>query len=184
MEGDDAGGGSPSLRQKVEAILYIAGRPLTLEEIAENAGASKSAVRRALDQLEHEYDEREAAFTVRQLSGERYVMELREELAPIAERVAPEAVLSEEVMRTLSLIAYLQPVKQSVIARVVGKSAYSHIRELEIKGFVTSEPEGTTKMLRTTDYFAEYFGLSKDVGALKRQLRLRAKASIPLKLPS
>lgn len=184
MEGAEVGEGGPSLRQKVEAILYIAGRPLTLDEIAENAGAAKSAVRRVLDQLEREYDEREAAFTVRQLPGERYVMELREELAPIAEKVAPEAILSEEVMRTLSLIAYLQPVKQSVIARAVGKAAYSHIRELEIKGFVTSEPEGATRILKTTDYFAEYFGLSKDIGALKRQLRLRAKASIPLKLPS
>ncbi|MEM3148805.1 MAG: SMC-Scp complex subunit ScpB, partial [Candidatus Jordarchaeales archaeon] len=114
---------------------------------------------------------------------ERYVMELREELAPIAERVAPDAVLSEEVMKTLSLIAYLQPVKQSVIAKAVGKAAYSHIRELEIKGFVRSEPEGATRVLRTTDYFSEYFGLSKDIGALKRQLRLRAKVSIPLKLP-
>jgi len=184
LDGAEAEEEGLNLRQKVEAVLYIAGRPLTLDEISENAGVARSAVKKVLELLEREYDERGAAFTIRQLPGERFVMELREELAPIAEKVAPDAVLSEEVMRTLSLIAYLQPVKQSAIAKVVGKAAYSHIRELEIKGFVKSEHEGATRMLRTTDYFSEYFGLSKDIGALKRQLRLRAKVKIPLKLPS
>lgn len=184
MEGVDAREGGADLRRKVEAVLYIAGRPLTLDEISENAGATRNAVKKVLELLEREYDEKGAAFTIRQLPGERYVMELREELAPIAEKVAPDAVLSKEVMRTLSLIAYLQPVKQSVIAKAVGKVAYSHIRELEIKGFVRSEPEGTTRVLRTTDYFSEYFGLSKDIGALKRQLRLRAKVSVPIKIHS
>jgi len=183
LEEVEAGEKKLDLRRKVEAVLYIAGRPLTLDEISESTGATRSAVKKVLELLEHEYDEKGTAFTIRQLPGERYVMELREELAPIAERVAPDAVLSEEVMKTLSLIAYLQPVKQSVIAKAVGKAAYSHIRELEIKGFVRSEPEGATRVLRTTDYFSEYFGLSKDIGALKRQLRLRAKVSIPLKLP-
>nr|MDO8062503.1 SMC-Scp complex subunit ScpB [Candidatus Freyrarchaeum guaymaensis] len=170
-------GNDVPLKQRVEAVLYIAGRPLTLEEISEAAKAKgKASVRNAIGELKEEYQERGSALTIVSLPGEKYVMQLHEKLAPYAEKVAPDAVLSEQVMKTLSVIAFLQPVKQSHIVRARGKAAYSHIKELEFKGFIRSERAGLTKILRTTDYFAEYFRLSKNVAALKRQLGLRVKA--------
>ncbi len=36
---------------------------------------------------------------------------------------------------------------------------------------ITSERKGRSIVLRTTDYFADYFGLSRDVAAMKRELR-------------
>jgi len=52
-----------------------------------------------------------------------------------------------------------------------GTHAYGHIRQLLEMGLVEREKRGRNKVLRVTEYFADYFGLSHDFKVMKRQLR-------------
>jgi len=73
-------------------------------------------------------------------------------------------------MKTLSFIAYRQPITQSYVAKVRGNLAYSHVKQLREIGLVSEERLGRTKVLRTTPNFADYFNLSHETPALKKQL--------------
>lgn len=73
-------------------------------------------------------------------------------------------------MKTLSFIAYKQPVTQSYLAKVRGNLSYSHVRQLQEIGLISEEKLGRTKVLRTTPNFADYFNLSQDLQTMKRQL--------------
>jgi segregation and condensation protein B len=73
-------------------------------------------------------------------------------------------------MKTLSFIAYRQPVTQSYLAKVRGNLTYSHVKQLQEAGLIEEEKLGRTKILRTTPNFADYFNLSQDLQSMKKQL--------------
>lgn len=74
-------------------------------------------------------------------------------------------------LKTLSYIAYRQPVSQKRVIDVRGHHAYGHIKLLKEMSLVASERSGRSSMLRTTEYFADYFALSHDTAAIKRELK-------------
>ncbi len=74
-------------------------------------------------------------------------------------------------MRTLAFIAYKQPVTQAYVTKVRGKLAYQHIRKIVEMGLISEEKLGNTKVLRTTEAFADYFNLSHNLSAMKQQLK-------------
>jgi hypothetical protein len=63
-------------------------------------------------------------------------------------------------LKTLTLIAYHQPLLQSLLARMIGEAAYEEVQRLRGLGLIHSDPHGATLELRTTRMFAEYFGIS------------------------
>jgi segregation and condensation protein B len=71
----------------------------------------------------------------------------------------------------LAYIAFRQPIPQRQVIEVRGKHAYSHIKILKEMDLVTLERKGRASILRTTEYFADYFGLSHDISAMKRELK-------------
>jgi len=62
-------------------------------------------------------------------------------------------------LKTLALIAFHQPIKQSNLRRMIGPRVYDHVDELVLMKLVHSKPHGTTEMLTTTKLFPEYFGI-------------------------
>ena len=71
-------------------------------------------------------------------------------------------------MVATSVLYYCAPVVQR------STTAYQHLKELEEVGFVVSERQGRSKVYRTTGRFSEYFGLSREVALMKRQLEGRS----------
>jgi segregation and condensation protein B len=74
-------------------------------------------------------------------------------------------------LKTLSYIAYRQPVSQKRVIEVRGHHAYGHVKMLKEMGLIGSERSGRSMLLRTTEYFADYFGLSLDTTSMKRELK-------------
>ncbi|MDY6771566.1 MAG: SMC-Scp complex subunit ScpB, partial [Candidatus Nanohaloarchaea archaeon] len=73
--------------------------------------------------------------------------------------LAPHQDLSDAALRTLSIIAYNAPVKQSKIIDIRGNRAYSQISDLEERGLLSSSKDGRTKVLDVTEDFLDYFGI-------------------------
>lgn len=141
----------------VEAVLFSAGKPLTVEELGEATHLKPEEVHAALKQLQADYGERPGALEVVK-SGAKWAMAVRTEYAEHAKKLAPPEI-PRKVLKTLVLIAFHQPIKQADLKDMVGSVVYDHVKELHERGMITAREAGVTKVLSTTERFAEYFGL-------------------------
>jgi segregation and condensation protein B len=156
----------------VEAALYVAGRPLTLLEICSVLKTrSKNKVKKLVKMLMQEYASRNTALEILELKDERYVLQLKAEFTPRVRKLVKRPLLSTGPLKTLAYIALRQPVSQRQVVEVRGHHAYGHIKLLKEMGLIASERKGRSALLRTTDYFADYFGLSHDIPTMKRELK-------------
>ncbi|MCS7120251.1 MAG: SMC-Scp complex subunit ScpB [Nitrososphaerota archaeon] len=156
----------------IEAALYVAGRPLDLRTIGRVLGTkSLRKVQSLARTLMNEYKRRETALEVLELEDQRFVLQLKSIYSPRVRKLALRPLLSDGPLKTLAYIAYRQPVLQKQVIAVRGKHSYDHIKQLISMGLVEYEKKGKNRVLKCTQYFADYFGLSHDLTIMKRQLR-------------
>jgi len=156
----------------IEAALYIAGRPLDIKTLASVLRIrSIQRTRDIVSKLMSHYSKMGMALELLELEDGRFVLQLKPKLVQRVRRLSNRPLLTPGPLKTLSFIAYRQPIPQSRVVEVRGKSAYKHIRELERVGLIDAENMGKTKLLRTTKVFADYFNLSHIPRLQKRQLR-------------
>lgn len=160
----------------VEAMLFAAGRPLSVEEISGLSGLDSGDVLDAAESLLREYASRGGGIEVRAVGGS-FVMQVRGDLAQAVAMVAPRE-LDSSVIRTLAVIAYRQPITQSELARIRGNKCYEHVRILERMGLISASKKGRTRELRTTRGFAEYFGLQSEKPEFLREMIARKREMI------
>lgn len=141
----------------IEAVLFSAGRAVGIEEIAEATSFTHVQIKKSLKKLIKEYEDRENSIEISQ-AGEKYAMQLKAEYAESAAKLA-KMEISKKLLKTLALIVYHQPIKQSELQNIVGAKVYDHIRELHELGLVRTRREGRTKILTTTKRLPEYFGI-------------------------
>ncbi|NLE04819.1 MAG: SMC-Scp complex subunit ScpB, partial [Crenarchaeota archaeon] len=111
------------------------------------------------------------ALEILELRDERFVLQLKAEFTPLVKKLVNRPLLSSGPLKTLSYIAYRQPISQKRVIEVRGQHAYGHIKMLREMDLIVPERNGRSILLRTTDYFADYFGLSQDVTTMKRDLK-------------
>jgi len=160
------------LLRLLEAALYVAGRPLDINELCQVVGSrSKKRVMSYIEMLIEQYTTRNSAMEILALKEERYVLQVKAEFTPLIKKLVNRPLLSSGPLKTLSYIAYRQPITQKRVIQVRGQHAYAHIKMLKEMGLITTERSGRSLALKTTDYFADYFGLTQDLTVLKRDLR-------------
>jgi segregation and condensation protein B len=162
---------SKDAQARIEAALYAAGRPLTLEEISR---AAKINSRRKLGilmlDLSKKINSTFAAIELKVVEGPMYSLQLKPEMNSVAKRFASKPLLSTSALRTLSYVVYLQPVSASELVLRRGSAVYSHLKDLAEIGFVRGERRGRGRVFSTTDNFADYFGLSHDADQQRKQV--------------
>ncbi len=155
----------------IEAALYVTGRPIDLKTLGSVTGfRSEDKTREIARQLKAKYGNNGSCLEILELSDGRFVMQLKPQYVKHVKRLATRQLLTSGPMKTLSFIAYRQPVTQSYLAKVRGNLTYSHVKQLREMGLITEERLGRTKILRTTPNFADYFNLSHDLVGMKKQL--------------
>lgn len=142
-----------------EAALFLSEEPLDTDDLADvmNLG-SKGFVQQVIDELQEDLAAESRGLTIVE-SEEGYEMVVKTEHVDQVEHLAPHRDLNEAELRTLALIAYNAPVKQSDVVDVRGNRAYGQIKELTRRGFIAAEQAGRTKELDVTDHFLDYFDL-------------------------
>jgi segregation and condensation protein B len=171
---------SDKVKQKInrqlalmEAALYVAGRPLNLKTMAKVIGTrSKKKVRKLAKRLVDDYNNRETALEILELEGERFVMQLKPEYTGKVRKLATRPLLSAGPLKTLSYIAFSQPILQTQVVDVRGHHSYAHLKQLEDMGLISREGIGKKRLIKTTQFFADFFGLSNDLRVMKRQLKM------------
>lgn len=154
-------------KEIIEAALFASGEPL--DELQLRNLTKLKNVGDIVRQLMDEYAQRGSAIEIVEIEG-RFVMQVKPEYAEKVRHIAPKELRSP-VLRTLSMIAYHQPITVAELVDRRGAAAYDHVRDLEERGLISAEPHGRTRMLQTTTRFAEYFNLdSADPEAIKHKI--------------
>lgn len=156
----------------LEAVLYAASRPMALTDIVSRLRLENEIeADRLVTLLQRVYEEDDSALEIRRLPQDRVVLQLRSDFTKQAGRYSLKPLLSEGTLRTLSYVAYHQPVEQKDIADARGSQAYRHLALLDEMGLINREKSGRTSIVRTTQDFADYLGLSTERTQMRRQLR-------------
>ena len=165
---------------RIEAALYSAGRPLRIEDIVRASGTESRT--KTLTLLESIMKKTKLAFKGLEiviLPDGSYVMQLKPEYSSTVKRYASKPVLPNATLKTLSYIAYMQPIASKQLVETRGSGVYAHLKELRQLDYITSQNVGRMKIFTTTDKFQKYFGIQGDVEDLKQRLfsKVRKTAS-------
>jgi len=146
--------------KKVEAALFIAGRFLSLQELVMLTDINPLMLKEILEKLIEKYNDNSGIEIV--VKEDMWKMDVGQEYIHMINKLATgNAEFSKAEQETLAVIAYKQPVKQSVIIKIRGNKAYDHIKHFIDIGLVQAKKFGRTKELRLSDDFFEYFHLQK-----------------------
>ncbi len=160
------------LKARIEAVLFTTAQALSIKEIADILNEEDvDKVEEAMLELIMDYASREGALEIDDENG--YILQVKEEHMDIVEKLCP-VELKPAVLRTLSVIALKEPIRQSDLKELRGSTAYEHVQELLGKGLIsrTRDKNGRSYNLRTTPKFAEYFKLKGDTRSLAKLLEI------------
>jgi len=150
------------IKNKIEAVLFITGRAMSIEEIAQFCNiASLGSVKEAMHSLQKEYSQHEGSLEISEEEG-KYRLNIKKNFTHLSTRLLSAAELDTPTQATLALIAYKQPVLQSEIIKMRGNTAYDHIHELKTMEFIVSEKSGRTRVLKLAAKFFEYFDVIEE----------------------
>lgn len=150
----------------LEAALYVADNPIDTDRIADvlNLG-SKGYVQMVVDELQADLEQDHRGLELIE-TDDGYELQVKDLFVDDVRDLAPHQDLGNAALRTLSIIAYNAPVKQSKIIDIRGNRAYSQIKELRNRDLIEAEKDGRTNVLDVTQAFLDYFGL-EDIEAFR-----------------
>lgn len=160
------------LKARIEAVLFTTAQALSIKEIADILNEEDvDKVEEAMLELIMDYASREGALEIDDENG--YILQVKEEHMDIVEKLCP-VELKPAVLRTLSVIALKEPIRQSDLKELRGSTAYEHVQELLEKRLIsrTRDKNGRSYNLKTTPKFAEYFKLKGDTRSLAKLLEI------------
>lgn len=166
-----------TLKSRIEAVLFITARAVTTDEISNILDAEKEDIEEAMLELIMDYSSREGALEIDDEDG--YIIQVKEDYIDIVELLCP-VDLKPAVLRTLSVIALKEPIRQSDL-KELRSNAYEHIQELLEKGLITrtKDKNGRSFNIKTSPKFAEYFKLKGDTASLVKVLEKEGKIKDP-----
>ena len=156
---------------RIESALYSSGRPLSIEELIKASGTeSRPRTLAILDSLIKKTKNVFAAIEIVVLPDGNFVFQLKPEYSSSVRRYASKPILSRAVQKTLSYIAYSQPISSRQLVEVRGSGVYSQLKELRQLNFIEHQNAGRLRIYSTTQKFQKYFGIEGDIDVLKQKL--------------
>ena len=151
----------------LEAIIYAADEPATIEQLAAALGAEKLAVQSSLDELVASYASEDRGIEVRAVAG-GYKMYTKPQHHDVVRRfiksLRPPLRLTMPALETLAVISYKQPVTAPEIQEIRGVNTSGVLKTLLDKRLITTagrkEVIGRPILYRTSKEFLMRFGLS------------------------
>ncbi|MGQ9679423.1 MAG: SMC-Scp complex subunit ScpB [Candidatus Bathyarchaeia archaeon] len=156
----------------LEAALYAAGRPVDIESLKKILKTkSEKKVLGLIKKLREIYSQRQSPLEIKEL-GRKVVLQLNSQYSKLVRKIMDRPLLSIGPLKTLSYIAYNQPISQTRVVSERGVHVYSQLKMLEEMGLIIRERiEGNEVIIKTTPYFAEYFGFNEDPVKTRLQLQ-------------
>ena len=163
---------------KIESALYSAGRPLSIEDLIRASGTeSRPKTLALLDSIMKKTKNAFKSIEIVILPDGNYVFQLKPEYSSSVRKYASKPILSKATQKTLSYIAFEQPVSSKQLVEIRGSGVYVHLKELRQLDFIENQNIGRIKIYSTTEKFQKYFGISGDTNILKQRLFKKIRKS-------
>jgi segregation and condensation protein B len=148
-------------KRLVESVLFSASKPVSINQIKESTDLNRNQIKTTLEELIQDYNVTRKNETSMEVikAGDKYAMQVKKQYAEQSVMISKPEIESN-LLKTLTLIAFHQPVKQSNLRRMIGPKAYDHVDELVGHKLINTKKHGATEMLTTTKLFPEYFGIN------------------------
>ncbi|HEY7368228.1 MAG TPA: SMC-Scp complex subunit ScpB [Nitrosopumilaceae archaeon] len=170
---------------RIEAALYSAGRPLSIEELIKASGTeSRTKTINILNNIMKKAKSAFKAIEIVTLPDDSYVFQLKPEYSSTIRRYASKPILQNATLKTLSYIAYMQPISSKQLVETRGTGVYSHLKELRQLDYIEHQNVGRLKIFTTTTKFQKYFGIQGDSESLKQKLFKRVRKAPQIAIPN
>ncbi len=151
------------LKQKIESILFVAGKPLTVKDFSKILEQQSFAIQSALDELVNE--RKDSGVVVLENNGE-YQLSTNSENSTIVKDFLNTDLrekLTDATVEVLAIIAYRQPISKAEIEAIRGVNSQYSVRHLLMRGMVekVSNPnDARSSLYQTTTEFLQHLGLT------------------------
>jgi len=155
-----------TLSGRIEAILFVAGEPVRVEELAKALNVTVRQVENEITKLRDEYDFHQRGFTMKRFGHQVKLATRALYAADVVHLLQPvqKQSLTQAAMETLAVIAYKQPVTRAEVEQVRGVKCDYSIQSLTKKELIMEvgrkETLGRPILYGTTENFLAHFGLS------------------------
>jgi len=147
---------------KVEAVLYLKGRPITKKDLSEITNSDINSINDAIKDLKNKYSNPNSAIELNAVNNS-FSLELKSSLNEFVDDLLPSDLKTSE-LRTLATIAIKKKILQSDLILLRGSGAYDHIKELLEKKFIVKrkQKDGRSYWLSLSEKFFQTFAVSNE----------------------
>ncbi len=146
--------------KKIEAVLFVSARFLKIQELVSLTDINPIIIEQLLEKLQERYNKEDSSIEIIK-RNEMWKMDVKQEYYWIINKLAGgKSEFSKAEKETLGIIAYKQPIKQSVIIKIRGNKAYDHIRKFFEMGLIKKKKIGHTQEISLSEEFYDYFSIN------------------------
>ena len=144
----------------IEAILFISGKFLSMQDMIMISDMNPIIIRELIEKLQESYDERSSSLQIIEKNG-MWKMDVKQQFSQIVNKLATgSSEFTKAEQETLAIIAFKNPIKQSVIIKIRGNKAYDHVKRFSDLGLIKKKKVGHTNELSLSDEFYDYFSVN------------------------
>jgi len=148
--------------KKLEAVFFVSGRFLSMQDLISYTNFNPVVIRGLIERLQEKYDKIDSAMEIVEKNN-MWKMDVRKDYSHVINQFATgSSEFSKAEQETLAIIAYKQPIKQSVIIRIRGNKAYDHIKKFVELNLLKKKRKGRTHELSLSDEFYDYFNVDSE----------------------
>lgn len=146
--------------KKLEAIFFVSGRFLTMADLISLSDLNPIIITDLLERLKDKYKQEDSALQIVEKSG-MWKMDVKPEYSTLVSKLATgNSEFTKAEQETLAIIAYKQPIKQSVIIKIRGNKGYDHVKKFVDLSLLNKKKVGHTHELSLSDEFYDYFNVN------------------------
>jgi len=152
------------LLKRVEACLFLSANYLNIDELVRFTSINPLTICELINKLKKKYGENSGLIILEKEIGNKisWKMDVKPEFSFLINRLATgESEFTKAEQETLAIIAYKQPIKQSIVVKIRGNKAYDHIKHFIASNLIKARKLGRTLELTISDKFYDYFSISK-----------------------
>ena len=135
----------------LEAVFFVSGRFLSMEDLISLSNLNPAIIKDLIEKLKEKFDNTESALEIIEKNS-LWKMDVRPDFTHIINKLATgSSEFSKAEQETLGIIAFKQPIKQSVIIKIRGNKAYEHIKKFVDLNLIRKKKMGHTHELNLSD---------------------------------
>ncbi len=153
----------------LEAIFFVSGRFLTMSELVALSDLNPVIIPELIEKIQEKYNSEDSAIEIIEKSG-LWKMDVKPDFTYLINKLATgSAEFSKAEQETLAIIAFKQPIKQSVIVKIRGNKAYEHVKKFADLGLIRKKRAGRSHELSLSEDFYDYFNIGSEPNNLLKE---------------